>query len=561
MATGRLSGVIRHLGSAALRDAGDRTDAQLLGAFLSHRDQAAFEALMRRHGPMVMGVCLRILPTGHDAEDAFQATFLVLVRKAASIASRELLANWLYGVACNTARRAKASIIRRQKREQQVTEMPEPEAEQHDLWQDLAPVLDQELGRLPDKYRAPIVLCDLEGKTRKEAAQQLGCPEGTVAGRLARARALLAERLARHGITVSGAVLAAVLSQRAASACVPISVVSSASRAAILYAAGQQAAGLVSAQVATLTEGVLKAMFLARLKMTLTILLVVGAVAFGGGLLAQRLPVGQQRPAGQEQAAPLVERAGPAGPTVERPPQLDEVQIQARKLTRVPDPSPELRRELAAFDAYRHGSEEKFGELERKADELLKKYPARDDQARIYGAVAHVAAQSDIRNHVKRVQTYARKSLALSRDPVQRGLMYSYLGSAVEVELEKPFADRRREAATELLLGYVEMLAQELPEKAPELPIIEKLGGEEEQPGPLEIARHAAQVEARLQAEFIRDLVQRRDTLAGQLRWLYHPHPKIHGRNPEGPNELKALATKMLRDRKAVDALLDRVIE
>ena len=153
------------------------------------KDEAAFEALVRRHGPMVLGVCRRVLRNHHDAEDAFQATFLVLVRKAASIVPREMVANWLYGVAYRTALKARSMIARQRVRERQVTEMPEPEAaEPDDCWRDLQPLLDQELSRLPDKYRVPIVLCDLEGKTGKEAARQLGWPEGTVASRLARGR-------------------------------------------------------------------------------------------------------------------------------------------------------------------------------------------------------------------------------------------------------------------------------------------------------------------------------------------------------------------------------------
>jgi hypothetical protein len=232
-----------------------------------------------------------------------------------------------------------------------------------------------------------------------------------------------------------------------------------------------------------------------------------------------------------------------------------------KKLARVPDPSPELQRELLAFNAYRHGSEEKFGELERKADELLKQYPAADDQARIHYEVAHVAAQSDIRKHVNRVRKFARRSLALSRDPLQRGWLHSYLGSAAEVEAEKPFAARRRNAAAELLTGYAEMLAQELPAKAPELPVVEGL--EDEGPDAVAAAqaraRHAAQRAAREEAEFIRALVHRRDTLANQLRWLYHPDPRVHGRNPDGPAELRALARKVLDDPKAVEALLARV--
>ena len=249
---------------------------------------------MRRHGPMVWGVCRRVLRNHHDAEDAFQATFLVLVRKAASIASRELLANWLYGVAHQTALKARATAAKRKGRERQVTEMPEPAVTQQDLWRDLQPLLDEELSRLPDKYRGVIVLCDLEGKTRKEAARQLGCPEGTVAGRLARARTMLAKRLTRRGVALSGGALAAVLSQQAASAGVPASVVASTIKAASLLAAGKAAAtGAISVKVAALTEGVMKAMLLTKLKAVIAVVLILGFVATGATVLTCRTAAGQ----------------------------------------------------------------------------------------------------------------------------------------------------------------------------------------------------------------------------------------------------------------------------
>jgi RNA polymerase sigma factor (sigma-70 family) len=280
MTTGHMNQVLWHLrGSARLPTDADLTDGQLLGRFISRRDDAAFAALVRRHGPVVWGVCRRVLGSHHDAEDAFQATFLVLVRKAASITARGLLANFLYGVAYRTAIKARAAAARRQARERQVERMPEP-VTTPTLPSDVEPLLDEELSRLPDKYRIPIVLCDLQGKTRKQAAHQLGCPEGTVAGRLARARTLLAKRLTRRGLVLSGGALAVCLAHGAASACVPGMVVAKTVRAASFFAAGKTAApGLISAGAASLTEGVLKAMLMTKVKTTLGACLAVGILA------------------------------------------------------------------------------------------------------------------------------------------------------------------------------------------------------------------------------------------------------------------------------------------
>jgi RNA polymerase sigma factor (sigma-70 family) len=277
MATSPMTEVLQDLRRAGL------TDGQLLEDFISRRDGDALAALVRRHGPMVWGVCRRVLRNYHDAEDAFQVTFLVLVRRAASVVPREMVANWLYGVAHQTALKARATAARRKGRERQVTQMPEPAAVEQQPWRDLQPLLDEELSHLPDKYRAVLVLCDLEGKTRKEAARQLGVPEGTVAGRLARARTMLAKRLVRRGLARSGGCLAVVLAQNAASASVPAAVASSTITAARLAAAGQAtAAGVISAQVAALTEGVLKAMILNKLRGVLVALVLVSAILVGG---------------------------------------------------------------------------------------------------------------------------------------------------------------------------------------------------------------------------------------------------------------------------------------
>jgi RNA polymerase sigma factor (sigma-70 family) len=292
MATSELSKVIQQLHSAVrLHDSAALTDGQLLARFIERRDEAAFEGLVRRHGPLVLGVCRRVLGNHHDAEDAFQATFLVLARKAAAIVPREMLANWLYGVACQTARNARAATAKRAVKERQVAVMAEAETYQHDDlradWADLKPRLDQELNLLPEKYRLPIILCDLQGSTRKEAAGRLGWPEGTVSGRLARARTMLAKRLARYGLALSGGSLAEVLSQSVAAARVPTALLVSTVRAASLGAAGKMAAGVISAKVAALVEGVLKAMLLTRLKKTAVLVLLAAAlVGLGFGVFA-----------------------------------------------------------------------------------------------------------------------------------------------------------------------------------------------------------------------------------------------------------------------------------
>jgi RNA polymerase sigma factor (sigma-70 family) len=273
--------VLRRLGSAAAGPGvAALTDRQLLERCVAVRDDDAFEELMRRHGPMVFAVCRRLLPSRQDAEDAFQATFLVLARKAAAVRPPEKVGSWLYGVAYRAAMRVRTAAARRGAREKTVSKLPEPATVDAGLWQDLLPVLDQELSRLPDKYRLPLVLCELEGKTRKQAAQQLGWPEGTVAGRLAQARAMLARKLRKLGLPVSGGVLAAAIAQNAAPAGVPAALTSAALGAAGLMVTGQAAmAGVVSARVAALADGVLKTMLIAKLKGSGLVLFVAGVVA------------------------------------------------------------------------------------------------------------------------------------------------------------------------------------------------------------------------------------------------------------------------------------------
>ncbi|MCI0376126.1 MAG: sigma-70 family RNA polymerase sigma factor [Gemmataceae bacterium] len=279
MAVSRMVRVVERLRRAVSPDFAQVSDGQLLGGFLDERDEQAFALLVRRHGPMVWGVCRRVLAHHQDAEDAFQATFLVLVRKAASIMPRDRVGNWLYGVAYQTALKARALAVRKKAREKQ-TALPEPALTVADGIDDLQPLLDEELSRLPDKYRSAVVLCELEGKSRKEAATLLGWPEGTVAGRLARARALLAKRLTRRGVALSGHALAAVLAQHAA-ATAPPNVLQSVIKAGSSWASGKSAG--VSATVAALAEGVLKAMLLAKLKAASAFCFALSLVLFLSG--------------------------------------------------------------------------------------------------------------------------------------------------------------------------------------------------------------------------------------------------------------------------------------
>jgi RNA polymerase sigma factor (sigma-70 family) len=310
MATGPTNGLVRHIRRAVLLpEDHELTDGQLLSRFLGHQDEAAFEALLRRHGPMVLGVCRRVLGHAHDAEDAFQATFLVLIRKAATIQPRGAVGNWLYGVAYRTALEARAAAARRRRNERQVADMARHRSPAGNLSGELREILDHELSRLPDTYRAAVVLCDLEGKPHKEVARQLGCPEGTVASRLSRGRRLLAGRLARRGITLAAGGLATALTRSTLAAPVPSALAASTAKAVAIVAAGPVASAVaVSINVISLAEEVLKAMSLTRWKITLVVV-VLGAVIGGGtGWLQYQLRA--QEPPGAQSAAGPAEELG-----------------------------------------------------------------------------------------------------------------------------------------------------------------------------------------------------------------------------------------------------------
>jgi RNA polymerase sigma factor (sigma-70 family) len=289
MADQQLALVLRHL--RTLVDAGtasERTDPQLLEQFVARRDQAAFATLVQRHGPMVLGVCRGWLRDRHDAEDAFQATFLVLVRRAASLDRHKSLGGWLHNVACRVARKAAAQAAKRGAHERQAPPMPSTDPLAEVAARDLHAVLHEELRGLPDQYRVPLVLCYFEGRTHAQAAQELGTPPGSMAYQLARARDLLLKRLSRRGVTLPAGGLAVVLTAQAASAVPPV-LLDATVRGALLAAAGQAAAGFASPRAADLADQAVRAMLVTRLTGAAAWLLAVSLAAAGAGLFIDRL--------------------------------------------------------------------------------------------------------------------------------------------------------------------------------------------------------------------------------------------------------------------------------
>jgi len=289
MANTQLRGVVNQLRRIVGRRCGSTlTDAQLLEDFVSRRDQASFEVLVWRHGAMVLSLCQRILRDSHEAEDAFQAAFLIFARKAKSIGKRAAVGSWLYKVAYRVALRLRAKAARRDTWEQAADDLPARPTADSLAGRELRPVLDEEIGRLPEKYRVPLVLCYLEGHTNEEAAEQLGCPKGTILSRLARGRERLRSRLTRRGFALSALALATALSESAASAALPAPLVAATVEAATVFAAGQVAAGLVSASVVALSEGVIHAMFLTKLKIATAAMIALVITGAGAGIISQR---------------------------------------------------------------------------------------------------------------------------------------------------------------------------------------------------------------------------------------------------------------------------------
>jgi RNA polymerase sigma factor (sigma-70 family) len=314
-----LSTVLRHIHQmAGPPGTPEPTDAQLLERFTHRREEAAFAALVRRHGPMVLGVCRRMLGNPHDAEDAFQATFLILVRKASRIRNPEAVGCWLYEVAYRTASRARARAALRRLHERRALPMSPADFLTPLIWQEVGPVLDDEVRRLSDRFRAPFVLCYLEGKTYEQAARQLHLSPRSLSRRLARAREVLRARLARRGLALSAGCLATLLAERAAPAAVPPALATDTVRAALLGAAGETfpAAGIPPG-VAALAEGSLRTTALTRWTVALLLALAVGLFGAAVGLWAQPSPADKAPPQPAKPPRPAASRK-PSAPQTEK---------------------------------------------------------------------------------------------------------------------------------------------------------------------------------------------------------------------------------------------------
>jgi RNA polymerase sigma factor (sigma-70 family) len=331
MATAQLHTLMRHIkGLAAGRQ---RTDRQLLDDFAARRDEGAFAALLSRHGAMVLRVCRRVLRHEQDAEDAFQATFLVLARHTASIRQRDTLAGWLYGVAYRTAMEAKRKAGRRRKHEAKLRDWT-PSAAPSPVWDDVQAVLDEEVQRLPEAFRSAFVLCVLEGKTVPAAAAELRVNGGTLSWRLARARQQLRRRLAARGIQLSAVLAALAVASGAGEAAVPVALASSTVRFGLSVAAGGPAAAIPS-HVAALAAGVTGAMFVNKAKLATAVVFAVGLIvatgAFGYQAFAQK-----PEPVAKGEAMQGPAAKSPAAGAKDQP--ADKVEISGRVLD--PDGKP-----------------------------------------------------------------------------------------------------------------------------------------------------------------------------------------------------------------------------
>jgi RNA polymerase sigma factor (sigma-70 family) len=322
MAKGQLGTVIRQIRKLAGGEMAEEVpDRFLLQRFVLSRDEDAFAELVQRHGQLVLDVCRHLLRHEQDAEDAFQAAFLVLAKKAGSIRNQDSLAAWLYGVAYRIAMNAKSRATSRRLPTKPRETMPAPEPPSEASLHEVQTVLHEEVSRLPEKLRAPFVLCCLEGKSRAEAAQLLGWKDGTLSGRLAQARDRLQKRLTRRGVALSAALGAAALSSNPASAIVPANLVDATVHAALLFTTGK--AGAVSAQALSLAEGAMKTMVLSKVKTSLALVLGASLLAAGVGWGAYQSLPAKPEPSSDPAAQPAAKVESPPKPAQEKQARTD----------------------------------------------------------------------------------------------------------------------------------------------------------------------------------------------------------------------------------------------
>jgi RNA polymerase sigma factor (sigma-70 family) len=306
MANGNSELIVRGLRTLCARTDEELTDGQLLRRFADEQNEEAFAALVRRHGPLVLGVSRRVLGNVQDAEDVFQATFLVLASRATSIRNRESLGSWLYGVAQRQALKlaAEAARLRDVQRHVPVVQNSDPAAEVEAC--ELRRLLDEELARLPEKYRTPFVLCCLAGKTHEEAAREMGWPTGSMSRWLSRAKTMLRERLVRRGVVLTATSLSALPTEAAVS----VALCSATVRTAKLFILGQAAAaGIQATRAATLARGVIQAMYITQVKTVTAALLLLAVLGMGAGAIAYRAVAGEQRDTTSSQLQPQARQA------------------------------------------------------------------------------------------------------------------------------------------------------------------------------------------------------------------------------------------------------------
>jgi RNA polymerase sigma factor (sigma-70 family) len=346
MATAPLGTLLRQVHRlAAGPGACSQPDQQLLDDFLARHDQAAFAALVGRHGPMVLRVCHRVLHHEQDAEDAFQATFLVLARSSGMIRRPQALAGWLHAVAYRITMKAKRSAARRRNHEAQLRDRRTDLKSVPPSWDDVQTILDEEIERLPDPYRSAFVLCVLEGKSWREAAAVLGVKGGTILSRVSRARQLLQHCLTRRGIKLATLLAALSLAESSARSALPSALGQTTVQFGLLVAAGESAAGLIPTHIAALAAGVTRAMFLTKAKLAIAALLVTGLIS-AACRLAWSSTAGEQKPAAANRNVDPSDGNRQAAKETGKP--KDGVEISGRVLG--PDGKPVVGARLFVYD-------------------------------------------------------------------------------------------------------------------------------------------------------------------------------------------------------------------